>query len=211
MEEVLPGIHHWTGHDPTEVRAPVHSHYIEPAGVLVDPTVPDEGLGAFDGMVRPQQVVLTNHRHVRDAERFRDAFDCTIRVPLRAMAEFGALEAEPFNDADDVACGVTAIEIGKLGPDETVLYITHGGGALAFGDGLVHPPGGPIGLPPDDLLGNNPERKRKALKDAFTGLLLRDFDALLFAHGAPLAHEGKRLLRKLVEEPTEHPEFGPFA
>lgn len=36
MDQVRPGIYHWTGPD-TEVCAPVHSHYVEPAGVLVDP------------------------------------------------------------------------------------------------------------------------------------------------------------------------------
>ncbi len=80
-----------------------------------------------------------------------------------------------------------------------------------FGDTLVHPAGAPIGLPPDDLLGSHPDRLRRRYKEAFRGLLLRDFDVLLLAHGAPVANRGKAALRRLVEEPTEHAGFGPYA
>jgi hypothetical protein len=211
MEQVRPGIHHWVGRD-TEVRAPVHSHYIEPAGALIDPVVPEEGLEAFEGFgVRPQQVLLTNRRHLRDAARFHEAFGCTVRICLPASLDGAELQAEPFNDGDEVAWGVTAIRVGHPLDEETIFHVSHGEGAAIFGDTLVHPDGAPIALPPDDLLGRHPDRRRGRLKDAFGGLLLRDFDALLLAHGAPVTHGGKTALRKLVEEPTEYPEFGPYA
>ncbi len=211
MEQVQPGIYHWTGHD-AEVRAPVHSHYVEPAGVLVDPVVPEDGMTAFDGLgVRPQQILLTNRRHRREAERFREAFDCAVRIGARAVSETDGLEAEPFEDGDEVAWGITAITIGHALPEETLFHVAHGEGAAVFGDTLVHPAGAPIGLPPDDLLGSHPDRLRRRYKEAFRGLLLRDFDMLLLAHGAPVANRGKAALRKLVEEPTEYAEFGPYA
>ncbi len=59
-------------------------------------------------------------------------------------------------------------------------------------------------------LAGPPARPRR-YKEAFRGLLLRDFDMLLLAHGAPVANGGKAALRKLVEEPTEYPELGPYA
>jgi hypothetical protein len=43
----------------------VSSYYVEPAGALIDPRVPDEGLDAFAGRARPQQVVLTSGLHAR--------------------------------------------------------------------------------------------------------------------------------------------------
>ena len=49
------------------------------------------------------------------------------------------------------------------------------------------------------------------LKEAFRGLLLRDFDALPVAHGEPLRDDGKRALREFVELPVEYPEYGPYA
>ena len=47
--------------------------------------------------------------------------------------------------------------------------------------------------------------------DPIAHLLRRDFDTLLLAHGAPVANRGKAALRRLVEEPTEHAGFGPYA
>jgi hypothetical protein len=54
-------------------------------------------------------------------------------------------------------------------------------------------------------------RKKKGLKSAFSGLLLRDFEALLFAHGEPLLEDGRAALRRFVEQPVEYPEYGPYA
>ncbi|MEA2177314.1 MAG: hypothetical protein QOG77_611 [Solirubrobacteraceae bacterium] len=210
LDEVQPGIYHWMGHD-GEVPAPVHSHYIEAAGVLIDPIVPSDGMEAFSGFgVRPQQVLLTNRRHRRDADRFREELGCIVRVGAVALRDDPGFEAEPFDDHDEVAWGVRAITVGHELPEETVFHVSHGHGAVAFGDTLVHPDGAPIGLPPDDLLGRHPDRLRRRYKEAFRGLLLRDFDVLLLAHGAPVAHGGKAALRRLVKEPVEHPEFGPY-
>jgi hypothetical protein len=211
MDQVQPGIYHWIGHD-AEVRAPVHSHYVEAAGALIDPTVPEEGIAAFEAFeVRPQQVLLTNRRHRRHADRFRETFGCLVRVGRKALLDGEEIDAEPFEDRDEVAWGITAVVVGHLLPEETLFHVAHGEGAAIFGDTLVHPDGSPIALPPDDLLGNHPDRLRKRYKEAFRGLLIRDFDVLLLAHGAPVANGGKAALRKLVEEPTEYPEFGPYA
>jgi hypothetical protein len=68
-----------------------------------------------------------------------------------------------------------------------------------------------LGFLADEDLGAHPVRKKQGLKDALRGLLLRDFDALLFAHGAPLLDDGKGALRQFVELPVEHPEYGPYA
>jgi hypothetical protein len=210
MQQILPGIYHWTGFD-DEVRAPVHSHYVEPAGVLIDPTMPEEGPAAFEGMVTPQQVLLTNRRHFRHSAAFKEVFGCAIRAAAPAMPELEARGVEPFWFGDDVGYGVTAVEIAVVFPEETAVYVSHGPGALAFGDGLVRPAASPLAFPADDVLGNHPDRAKHALKDAFRGLLLRDFDALLFAHGEPVRDDGKAALRKFVQEPTEYAEFGPYA
>jgi hypothetical protein len=209
MREILPGIHHWTAHD-DELGAPVSSYYIEPAGALVDPMVPDEGLEAFDGLATPQQVVLTNHHHFRQSDRFRDAFGCALRGPAPARDVLADRDVRPYWFGDEVAPGVTAVEIGVIAEDETALHVTHASGAIVFADGLVRP-AGVLGYPSDDDLGAHPLRKKKGLKAAFGGLLLRDFDALLFAHGEPMADDGKAALRRFVELPVEYPEYGPYA
>jgi hypothetical protein len=211
-EEIWSGVHHWRSMD-GELRQPVSSYYVEPAGALIDPMVPDGGLDWFGTLdVAPQQVVLTNHRHWRDSDRFVEAFGCLVRClyPGLKLLRDGRT-AEPFNDADEVAPGVRAIEIGKLTPDETALHIAMGEGAIAVGDALTHHAGGPLAFPPPSALGTHPERKRHALRDALHGLLLREFDALLFAHGDPLPNGAAAALRRFLRLPVGEPGFGDMA
>jgi hypothetical protein len=205
MREVIPGIWHWTTpHAAIGLR--VSSHYVEPAGIVIDPKVPEEGLDALPG--KPQQVVLTSGLHDRDAQRFADAFGIPIRASSEAAERLGdALAIEAFADGDEIAPGVTAIVIGKLCPDECALHIAVGDGAIAFADGLVRY-GEALAFVSDDLLGDHPERVKAGLKQAFEGLLTREFDTLLFAHGEPLAGGGKAALREFATSPVGHEDFG---
>jgi hypothetical protein len=205
MREVIPGIFHWTTlHESIGVR--VSSYYVEPAGIVIDPKVPEEGLEALPGT--PQQVVLTTGLHDRDAQRFADAFDIPIRASFEAAERLGdALTIEPFNDGDEVAPGVTAIVIDVLCPDECALHIAVDKGAIAFADGLIRY-GDALAFVPDDLLGAHPDRVKDGLKQAFLGLLTRDFDHLLFAHGEPLIGGGKAALRDFATSPVGHEDFG---
>ena len=197
MRELIPGVHHWTTfHD--GIRTRVGSHYVEPAGALIDPRVPDEGLDAFAGLQRPQQVVLTSGLHARHAERFAEAFGCKVRASPQALERLGGeLEAEVYTDGDEVAPGITAIQVGAICPDEYALHIAVGDGAILFADGLIRY-GETLQFVPDSLMGDDPEDVKAGLMDAFRGLLERDFDHLLFAHGEPLIGGGKAALRDFV-------------
>ncbi|MDQ3850549.1 MAG: hypothetical protein M3296_08050 [Actinomycetota bacterium] len=207
MQEILPGLFHWTTfHD--GIHARVGSHYVEPAGALIDPRVPDDGFDAFAGLARPQQVVLTSGLHARHADRFSDAFGCVIRASPEALERLGGeLDAQLYTGGDEVAPGVTAIHIGKLSPDEYALHVAIAEGAIAFADGLTRY-GGALGFVPDALIGDDPGPVKEGLKDAFRGLLTRDFDHLLFAHGDPLIGGGKAALRDFVERPVGHEDYG---
>jgi hypothetical protein len=177
MREILPSVFHWTAsHEPFAAR--VSSYSIEPAGVVLDPTVPDEGLDALPG--RPRQVVLSNGQHDRDAQRFADAFGIPIRASRPAAERLGAsLEAQTFDDHDEVGPGLPAIHIGKLSPDEGAFHVAVAvaEGAIAFADGLIRY-GAALGFVPDEALGAHPDRVREGLKDSLRGLLTRDFDHL---------------------------------
>jgi hypothetical protein len=61
---------------------------------------------------------------------------------------------------------------------------------------------------PDYLIGDQPNDIKQGLKDAYRGLLTRDFDHLLFAHGDPLVGGGKAALREFVESPVGHEDYG---
>ena len=207
MREIFPGVLHWTAFN-DNISARVSSYYVEPAGVLIDPMLPDEGVRAFVGRTQPQQVVLTSGNHTRDADRFAEAFGCPIVTSSEGAERIGgALSVETYSDGDDVAPGVRAVRIGVLSPDEYALHITATEGALAIADGLNHYADS-LGFFSDDLLGDDPERVKSGLMDAFRGLLTRDFDHLLFAHGDPLIGGGKAALRDFVAAPVGQEDFG---
>ena len=199
MREILPGLFHWTTfHEP--IRAPVSSYFLEPAGVVVDPKVPEDGLDELPG--EPQQVVLTTGLHHRDAPRFAEAFGIPVRASVPARDRLGdTLAVETYEDGEEVAPGVTALIIGKLCDDDGALHIAVAEGALVFADGLIRY-GDALAFVPDELLGDHPDRVKEGLMEAFSGLLTRDFDHLLFAHGDPLIGGGKAALRTFATSPV---------
>jgi hypothetical protein len=197
--EILPGLVHWTTvHE--AIDAPVSSYAVVPAGVVIDPRVPDGGFPALAAWPAPRQVVLTSAHHARHAELFAEEYGgIPIRASRQAAERLGAaLEVEVFADGDEVAPGVRAIEIGVLSPDETALHVAVPGGAIAFADG-VHRYRGDLSFFRDSLLGDDPEAVKAGLRDALRGLLARDFDHLLFAHGDPVVGGGKAVLRGFAE------------
>jgi glyoxylase-like metal-dependent hydrolase (beta-lactamase superfamily II) len=198
VQEIAPGIFHWSAfHEGIRMR--VSSYYVEPAGVVIDPMVPDEGFEVFDGHEPPQQAILTIRHHYRACDEFRERFGFTVACSAAGLHEFdgSGKQVEGFRGGDEVAPGITAVATDGISPDDVTLHIAHGG-ALAFGDGLVRPPGGPLGFVPDGLIGDDPETVKAALYDAYRGLLERDFDSLLFAHGEPLANGGFTALKEFV-------------
>jgi hypothetical protein len=204
MREIFPGVVHWSMfHDPIGMR--VSSYYVQPAGIVIDPKLPEAGL-TLPG--RPQQVVLTSGLHHRDAALVAEQFGIPIRAPREAVQRLGgSLEVETFSQGDEIAPGVIAIRSGRLCDDEYALHIAVDKGAIAFADGL-HRYGEALGFFSDDLLGDDPKAVKEGLKQAFHGLLERDFDHLLFAHGEPLVGGGKAALREFVTSPVGHEDFG---
>ncbi|HET8980141.1 MAG TPA: hypothetical protein VFN87_18455 [Solirubrobacteraceae bacterium] len=205
MNEIAPGIYHWTAHHPP-ISASVSSYYIEPAAVVLDPKTPEGGWDDLPG--RPQQVLLTSGHHSRDAQDCAQAFGIPIRASREAAEHLdGQLAVETFGDGDEPAPGITAIHIGKLSRDEGAFHIAVDAGAIAFADGLNRY-GGALGFFPDELLGEHPDRVKEGLKQSFAGLLQRDFAHLLFAHGEPLTGGGKSALRDFIERPAGHEDHG---
>lgn len=208
MNEIAPGIFHWTAHH-APIGATVSSYYIEPAGAVLDPKAPDGGWDALPG--RPEQVLLTSGHHHRDAGECAQAFGIPVRGSRAAAEHIGdRLTVETFDDGDEPAPGITAIHIGVLSPDEGAFHIAVGGGAIAFADGLNRY-GGALGFFPDELLGEHPDRVKAGLKEAFAGLLQRDFDHLLFAHGEPIAGGGTSALRDFLGRPVGQEDYGQSA
>ena len=203
MDELLPGIWHWTTFRET-IGMDVSSYWLEPAGIVIDPMVPrDAGLEWFEGReVRPRQVVLTIGLHWRESAEFAERFSIPVRAPAPALERYEGTdrEAQGYEWGEEIAPGVTAVEIGAIAPDEGALHIDYSGGAVAIADGLIRMDDGPLGFVPDELMGDDPEAVKAGLLDAFRGLLAREpWDTLLLAHGAPLVGGGRKALEDFVD------------
>jgi hypothetical protein len=103
-----------------------------------------------------------------------------------------------FALGDEVADGVTALELGVLTPEDTVFHIDAGPGALLFADGLIRSDG-ELAFVPDSLMGDDPEGVKAGLRERLAALAARDdFDVLLFAHGEPLRSGGQAALQAFL-------------
>jgi hypothetical protein len=199
MKEIVPGLHHWTAfHE--GIRIDVSSYFVADAGTLIDPMLPPEGLAAFAELGEPRVILLTNRHHYRHSARFVEAFSCPVLCHTSGLHEFqGGPEVEGFAFGDEVAPGVVALEVGALCPDDSALRIASKG-ALAFADGLIHWGGGTVGFVPDPYMGDDPEGVKRGLRASLKRLLNEEeFDAVLFAHGDPIAAGGREALRSFLE------------
>lgn len=194
MDEIVPGILGWSAPHPN-LGIEVSSYLLTDSGIALDPMLPDgEGPGWVGREV--SRVVLTCRHHRRSAE----AFGVPVLVHRSGLHEFegdGELDVEGYDAGDELGPGVRAIGFGRICPDDAVLRIDAGPGALAFGDGIVNYGG--LGHPPDQYLGDDPEAIKRDIVEGLVPLLDEDFDAMLFAHGEPVSGGGKAMLREFVE------------
>jgi len=201
MEEILPGVVHWAVRHP-HTGMPAHSHFLLDTRTLVDPMVPEEGLGWFDRLGEPERILLTNRHHLRDAQRFVEAYECPILCHEDGLHEFAdGPDVAPLLPGDEPAPGVTVCEVGVICPDEVALHVMGGPGSLAVADGVRRRgDDGELGFFPDHLLGDDPEAVKAGLRAAFGRLADElEFDVLLFAHGTPIASGGRSVLRAFAE------------
>jgi hypothetical protein len=199
IEEIFPGVLHWTAFRDT-IGADVHSYCVPESRVLIDPMEPDEGLDWFEQNLRPERILLTNRHHYRHSGRFVDRFGSRVLCERAGLHEFyGGPAVDPFSFGDEVAPSITGQRVAVLCPEETAFHIDVGAGALSFADAIIRRGDGPLAFVSDYLLGDDAEAVRAGLRDSFRQLLELDFDALLFAHGAPLVGGGKEALREFAE------------
>jgi len=204
MQEVLPGVHHWTTVHP-RIGIPVSSYWLDEAGVAIDPLVPDEG-GGLEWFAarptRPQAVLLSNRHHYRHSAELAEAFGCSVHCNRVGLHEFTHGEVVAgFEPGDVLPGGVVAHAVGGICPDDTALYLPEQR-AVVLADAVVrgapHGQDGPPGFVPDMLMDDPPATKR-ALLAALERLLDElAFEHVLLAHGAPLIGDGREQLRELV-------------
>ncbi len=193
IEEVVPGILHWRARHPG-IGIDVDSYLLTDTGTALDPIAPEGESPPWQGHTI-ERAVLTVRHHLRSAP--------DLGVPILAhragLHEFEGrdLDVHGYVAGDELAPGVRVLPFGRICPDDAALHIAIGPGALAFGDGIVNYGG--LGHPPDQYLGDDPKRVKDDILEGLVPLLDEDFDVLLFAHGAPIAHGGKDTLREFIE------------
>jgi hypothetical protein len=191
MEEIAPGIRHWTATHPN-LGVPVSSYWLPELRTLLDPiAVPDE----VDGV---QHILMSCRHHVRDCLEVRGRFAATVRAPRTGMHDFGDdTPIEPYDFGEPLAGGaVTPYEVGGLSPDETALHIP-AVNALAVADGAIRY-GEDLHFVPDQYM-DDPEQDKADLKRGLGELAEQlDFDVLLLAHGTPIASGGREALREFA-------------
>jgi len=197
VEEIAPGIWHWTAPHP-RIGVRVSSYYLAAEGVLLDPIEPEDGFGWFAEHGPPAHVLLTNRHHYRSSALFAERYGVTVHCVREGLHEFDqGPPVEPFDFGDELPGGVIAHEVDAICPDETALYVpAHG--ALAVADGAVRwEPGGPLVFVPDFLM-DEPERTKDGLRDSYRRLAELDFRHLLLAHGEPFVGDGRDVLAKFA-------------
>ena len=180
------------------IGIPVSSYYLADEKVLVDPLVPEEGLGWFED--KPEHVLLTNRHHYRGSGDFVEFFDCRVWCVSSGVHEFTAdKRVESFEFGSKLPGNIQAIEIGALCPDEAALHIRRDDGLVALADGVIREGNGPLTFVPEQYMGEDPRTVKAGLRQAYRHLLEREFDHLLLAHGDPWIGGGKEALRTFVD------------
>lgn len=204
MQEILPGVFHWTTRHP-QIQVEVSSYWLAESGVLIDPLVPrEDGLEWFAARsVQPSAILLSNRHHYRESSRFVERFGCSVHCNSTGLHEFSHGEiVAGFEIGERLPGGAIACELDAICPDDTALHLPDLQ-AVVLADGVVRggPYGqrGPLGFVPDTLMDDPPATKRDLLEACARLLEELDFTHLLLAHGGPVIGDGRELLQDLLE------------
>lgn len=202
MQEIVPGIVHWTARHPN-IGRDVSSYFVVRAGALIDPMEPEDGVGAVTEHGEPRVVLLTNRHHLRGGPAFREAFGVPILCQRNGMLEFadGVVVVEPYSWGYELAPGITALKVAAICDEETALLVEGvEGNALAVADGVVHY-GEQLSFVPDELLGDDAEKVKEGLREAYAQIAEEhEFEHLLPAHGDPVVGGARDALRRFAED-----------
>ena len=191
MEEITPGIRHWTAVHP-KIGWVVSSYWLPGLRVLLDPLkVPDE----VDGV---DQIVLSNRHHRRSAFEARERFGAVVLVPRVGLHEFAEDDpVEPYDFGEPLAGGaITPYQVTELWPDDGALHMPSLE-ALAIGDTVLSD-GGRLEFMPDECFGDR-GAERRSIRAGLARLAEElDFRHLLLAHGPPLRDDGRERLREFA-------------
>jgi glyoxylase-like metal-dependent hydrolase (beta-lactamase superfamily II) len=192
VEEVAPGVFHWRIHNNNIGGAVSSSHAVTVSDgcVLIDPVrLADDALAALP---RPRAIALTAKCHQRAAWRYRAQFGVEVWLPEDAPPA----DEDPdrrYAEGDLLPGGLRVLRTpGPEWPHYSFL-LEEGSGVLFCSDLISHDGRGDLRFVPPEFH-DDPAATRRSVE----GLLGLPFSILCFDHGAPLAHDPKEALRRLL-------------
>jgi len=192
VEEVAAGLYHWRIHNSNIGGAVSSSHAVAVSGgcVLIDPVrLAEEALATLP---LPSAIALTAKCHQRAAWRYRSLFGIEVWLPEDAPPA----DQEPdrrYADRDVLPGHLHALRTpGPEWPHYSFL-LEEGQGVLFCSDLISHDGRGNLRFVPPEFH-EDPAATRRSVE----GLLGLPFSILCFDHGAPLAHDPKAALRRLL-------------
>jgi glyoxylase-like metal-dependent hydrolase (beta-lactamase superfamily II) len=186
VEELRPGLWHWSAVHPTWYENVVGS-YVWDAGstlVLLDPLSPPS---LVDELSAGKEVatVLTCDWHDRSAPELVELLGAALHAPAGGD---GGLDARLFGIDDDLPAGIVAFP--ATHPGEVVLWIAEAG-ALVVGDALIVKDGELIipekWLPKGETVA--------AVRQRLAPLLELPVEVVLTTHGEPVRENGAEAVR----------------
>ena len=192
VEEVVPGVWHWSVHDDRiDFVSSAHAVVTDEGTVLVDPLpLAPEALGRLGDVTA---ICLTTSSHQRSTWRYRRELGAKVYAPALARE----LDEEPdgrYGDGDVLPGGLRAVFTPGAGTTQHT-FLLEGEPIVAFVPDLVaRPPGGPVMLVPAEYM-HDPEEARRSL-DKLLGL---SFSVLCLSHGAPVTDDPHAAIRTALE------------
>jgi hypothetical protein len=193
VEEVVPGIWHWSLEDERIGGYIGSAHAIQRDGgtVLVDPLPLEEG--EFELLLPVEAIVLTAGTHQRSAWRLRRE----LGVPVYAPAAVRLVDEEPdvrYSEGDELPAGLRPFFAPGPGTTQHALLLPGDPSVLFTSDLFVHEPGRELAFVPDEYVHDAAQTRDTARR-----VLDLDFDVLCLGHGSPVLGDPKDAIRALLE------------
>ena len=191
MDEIAPGIRHWTAEHPN-LGIHVSSYWLPDLRVLLDPIAVPAEVEDID------EILLSNRHHRRDAFEARERFGATVRVPRVGLHEFNEKDhVEPYDFEQPLVGGaITSHQVTPLWPDDSVLHIPSLN-ALAVADGVVHYRDN-LEFVPERFM-DDAQAEKNGLREGLSRFAEElEFEHLLLAHGSPIVGDGRERLREFA-------------
>ena len=192
LDEVVPGIHHWSVAD-DRIGGSLSAGHAVASGegaVLVDPVpLVREQLTALGDVTA---VCLTAGTHQRSAWRYRRELGATVYAPALSRQ----VEEEPderYGDGDLLPGGLLAVFTPGAGTTQHTFLLDRHGGVAFVADLLTNYPGEGLAFVPDRFM-HDPEEARRSVRK----IVELPFSILCLSHGTPIVENPKRAIEGLL-------------